>query len=175
VSAIRRPDPGLFVVRSFPPSPLRYPSFMAPKHPCAKYEYVVTPAGPKILPVPDVHNKDEESPADYNTGGYLQISLRDTFKDGRYVVLRKLGWGHFSTVWLVKDTQYVPFVFTIGFPFRAACFVRSHSVLPSVNLFAITRRSLALRLSVFVTAFQGRAPSCSKTSSSACNTMNFLV
>ncbi|KZT06277.1 kinase-like protein [Laetiporus sulphureus 93-53] len=78
---------------------------MAPKQPCAKYEYVVTPAGPKILPVADVHNKDEESPADYNAGGYLQIKLRDTFKDGRYVVLRKLGWGHFSTVWLVKDNH----------------------------------------------------------------------
>ncbi|KAH9945629.1 kinase-like protein [Amylocystis lapponica] len=78
---------------------------MAPKQPCAKYEYVVTAAGPQILPVPDVHSKDEESPADYNAGGYLQVRLRDTFKDGRYIVLRKLGWGHFSTVWLVKDTQ----------------------------------------------------------------------
>ncbi|KAL6299628.1 kinase-like domain-containing protein [Sparassis latifolia] len=78
---------------------------MAPKQPCAKYQYVVTPAGPKILPVPDVHSKDEESPADYNTGGYLQVKLQDSFKNGQYVVLRKLGWGHFSTVWLVKDTQ----------------------------------------------------------------------
>lgn len=29
----------------------------------------------------------------------------ERYKDGRYVVLRKLGWGHFSTVWLVRDTQ----------------------------------------------------------------------
>ena len=27
----------------------------------------------------------------------------ETFKDGRYTVLQKLGWGHFSTVWLVED------------------------------------------------------------------------
>ncbi|THH13820.1 hypothetical protein EUX98_g9680, partial [Antrodiella citrinella] len=78
---------------------------MAPKQPCAKYQYVLTAAGPKIVPVPEPSNKDEESPADYNSGGYLPVKVRDTFKDGRYHVLRKLGWGHFSTVWLVKDTS----------------------------------------------------------------------
>ncbi|KAH7914477.1 kinase-like protein [Hygrophoropsis aurantiaca] len=78
---------------------------MAPKEPCAKYQYVVTSSGPKILPVPDEQSKDEESPADYNAGGYLPVKIDDTFKDGRYVVARKLGWGHFSTVWLVKDTN----------------------------------------------------------------------
>ena len=31
------------------------------------------------------------------------MRIGETFKDGRYTVLRKLGWGHFSTVWLVKD------------------------------------------------------------------------
>ncbi|KAI0274862.1 kinase-like domain-containing protein [Gloeopeniophorella convolvens] len=48
--------------------------------------------------------KDEEPPADYNSGGYLQVKVADSFKDGRYTVVRKLGWGHFSTVWLVKDS-----------------------------------------------------------------------
>lgn len=33
------------------------------------------------------------------------MSIGDTFKDGRYVVVRKLGWGHFSTVWLARDEQ----------------------------------------------------------------------
>ena len=65
---------------------------MAPKQPCAKYQYVVTSSGPKIVPVPDACSKDEESPADYNQGGYLQVKVRDTFKDGRYTVLRKLGY-----------------------------------------------------------------------------------
>ncbi|KAG5648224.1 hypothetical protein DXG03_006181 [Asterophora parasitica] len=78
---------------------------MAPTQPCAKYQYIVTPAGPKILPVEDPACKDEESPADYNAGGYLPVKVGDTFKSGRYRVIRKLGWGHFSTVWLVKDTQ----------------------------------------------------------------------
>ncbi|KAF8624835.1 hypothetical protein AX15_005718 [Amanita polypyramis BW_CC] len=78
---------------------------MAHKKPCAKYQYVVTPTGPKILPVDDPSGKDEESPADYNAGGYLPIKVNDPFKNNRYRVVRKLGWGHFSTVWLVKDAQ----------------------------------------------------------------------
>ena len=65
---------------------------MAPKQPCAKYQYVVTPSGPKIVPVPDVYSKDEESPADYNSGDYLPVKINDSFKDGRYLVLRKLGY-----------------------------------------------------------------------------------
>ena len=64
---------------------------MAPNQPSEKYQYVLTPQGPKILPVPEAHSRDEESPADYNQGGYLQVKVRDTFKDGRYTVLRKLG------------------------------------------------------------------------------------
>lgn len=48
---------------------------------------------------------DEESLKDYCKGGYHPIQVGDTFKDGRYVIVRKLGWGHFSTVWLAKDTK----------------------------------------------------------------------
>lgn len=38
-------------------------------------------------------------------GGYHPVKLGEKFKQGRYVVLKKLGWGHFSTVWLVLDTH----------------------------------------------------------------------
>lgn len=64
---------------------------MAPKQPCEKYQYVVTESGPKILPVEEESCKDEESPADYNAGGYLPVHVGDTFKDMRYRVVRKLG------------------------------------------------------------------------------------
>jgi serine/threonine-protein kinase SRPK3 len=64
---------------------------MAPKQPCAKYEYVLTDGGPKIIPVPDQESKVEESPADYNAGGYLPVKVNDSFRHGRYHVLRKLG------------------------------------------------------------------------------------
>lgn len=33
------------------------------------------------------------------------MQVGETFKDGRYEVIRKLGWGHFSTVWLSRDNQ----------------------------------------------------------------------
>ncbi|KAI8604079.1 serine/threonine-protein kinase SRPK2 [Dissophora ornata] len=46
---------------------------------------------------------EEEDMDDYKKGGYHYISVGDVFHDGRYVILRKLGWGHFSTVWLAKD------------------------------------------------------------------------
>jgi serine/threonine-protein kinase SRPK3 len=64
---------------------------MPTKQPCAQYKYVVTPSGPKIVAVPDQESKDEESPADYNTGGYLPVKVGDVFKEERYTVVRKLG------------------------------------------------------------------------------------
>lgn len=51
--------------------------------------------------------EDEEDWEDYVKGGYHPVHLGDTFSDGRYIVVRKLGWGHFSTVWLAKDEKYV--------------------------------------------------------------------
>ncbi|KAG6889371.1 hypothetical protein C0995_001436 [Termitomyces sp. Mi166 len=76
---------------------------MAPEKPCAKYQYVVTPNGPKILPVLDPSCKDEESPADYNAGGYLPVKIGDTFKSERYRVVRKLGEHRHSALKVVKS------------------------------------------------------------------------
>ncbi|KAJ7182861.1 kinase-like protein [Mycena crocata] len=49
--------------------------------------------------------EDEEDWQEYKPGGYHPVSIGDTFSDNRYVVVRKLGWGHFSTVWLARDDQ----------------------------------------------------------------------
>ncbi|KAG0248826.1 serine/threonine protein kinase, CMGC group [Mortierella polycephala] len=51
-----------------------------------------------------LYSDEEEDMEDYKRGGYHYISVGDVFHDGRYVTLRKLGWGHFSTVWLARDT-----------------------------------------------------------------------
>lgn len=32
------------------------------------------------------------------------MTVGETYNNGKYVVVRKLGWGHFSTVWLSRDT-----------------------------------------------------------------------
>jgi serine/threonine-protein kinase SRPK3 len=47
---------------------------------------------------------DEEDSEDYCKGGYHPVHVGETYNNGRYVVVRKLGWGHFSTVWLSRDT-----------------------------------------------------------------------
>ncbi|RHZ69829.1 hypothetical protein CDV55_108221 [Aspergillus turcosus] len=47
---------------------------------------------------------EEEDSEDYCKGGYHPVTVGETYNNGRYVVVRKLGWGHFSTVWLSRDT-----------------------------------------------------------------------
>ncbi|KAF5566762.1 CMGC SRPK kinase [Fusarium phyllophilum] len=51
-----------------------------------------------------------EDPEMYRPGGYHPVNLGDVFNDGQYKVIRKLGEGCFSIVWLVHDlmnSQYV--------------------------------------------------------------------
>ena len=52
-----------------------------------------------------VLTEDEEDLEDYRPGGYHPVSIGDEFNNSRYVVVRKLGWGHFSTVWLARDNE----------------------------------------------------------------------
>lgn len=46
-----------------------------------------------------------EEPDYYRVGGYHRVSIGDTFHSGRYTVLRKLGYGEFSTVWLARNSK----------------------------------------------------------------------
>eukprot|EP00040_Diaphanoeca_grandis_P019143 m.100865 g.100865 ORF g.100865 m.100865 type:complete len:537 (+) comp27282_c0_seq1:293-1903(+) len=71
-----------------------------------------TPKGTRLKSVPDDRSSDEsdvsdsdeeEDPEDYKKGGYHPVTIGDVFKQ-RYKVVKKLGWGHFSTVWLVHDS-----------------------------------------------------------------------
>lgn len=48
---------------------------------------------------------DEEDSEDYCKGGYHPVTVGEKFNNGRYTVVRKLGWGHFSTVWLSRDNN----------------------------------------------------------------------
>jgi serine/threonine-protein kinase SRPK3 len=46
-----------------------------------------------------------EDPEDYRRGGYHPVQIGDLLCHQRYVVVKQLGWGHFSTVWLCYDCQ----------------------------------------------------------------------
>jgi len=52
---------------------------------------------------------EQEAPSDYQKGGYHPVKIGDLFHN-RYHVIRKLGWGHFSTVWLCWDLTDKKFV-----------------------------------------------------------------
>merc|ERR1712179_694591 len=52
---------------------------------------------------------EQEAPSDYVKGGYHPVKIGDLFHN-RYHVVRKLGWGHFSTVWLCWDLTEKTFV-----------------------------------------------------------------
>uniref|UniRef100_A0A8C9VJ10 non-specific serine/threonine protein kinase n=1 Tax=Scleropages formosus TaxID=113540 RepID=A0A8C9VJ10_SCLFO len=54
-------------------------------------------------------DEEQEDPNDYCKGGYHHVKVGDLF-NGRYHVIRKLGWGHFSTVWLCWDIHEKRFV-----------------------------------------------------------------
>jgi len=53
--------------------------------------------------------EEQEDSTDYCKGGYHPVKIGDFFVN-RYHVTRKLGWGHFSTVWLCWDMQDKRFV-----------------------------------------------------------------
>jgi len=54
----------------------------------------------------DYTDDEDEGEDGYKPGGYHPVKAGDVFNQ-RYVVIKKLGWGHFSTVWMVKDREAV--------------------------------------------------------------------
>jgi serine/threonine-protein kinase SRPK3 len=64
-----------------------------------------SPTSPSSTDDPAENTADEEDSEDYCKGGYHPVTIGEKFKDGRYTVVRKLGWGHFSTVWLSRDNE----------------------------------------------------------------------
>ncbi|EED20490.1 protein kinase, putative [Talaromyces stipitatus ATCC 10500] len=52
----------------------------------------------------------EESDYLYKAGGFHRVSLGDRFASDRYTILRKLGYGQYSTVWLARDSKAKKYV-----------------------------------------------------------------
>uniref|UniRef100_A0A146MAJ3 non-specific serine/threonine protein kinase n=1 Tax=Lygus hesperus TaxID=30085 RepID=A0A146MAJ3_LYGHE len=54
-------------------------------------------------------SEQQEDPAEYCPGGYHRVQIGDIYEQ-RYYVIKKLGWGHFSTVWFTWDLREKRFV-----------------------------------------------------------------
>merc|ERR1719389_577012 len=50
----------------------------------------------------DYTESDDEGADGYRKGGYHVVNIGEIYNQ-RYQVIAKLGWGHFSTVWLCQD------------------------------------------------------------------------
>ena len=50
-------------------------------------------------------DSEDEGIKEYQVGGYHPVHLGEVLI-GRYVIVQKLGWGQFSTVWLAKDMKF---------------------------------------------------------------------
>lgn len=57
----------------------------------------------------DQDSSEDEGMPDYKIGGYHPVHVGEILLD-RYVIIQKLGWGHFSTVWLTKDLKFNNYV-----------------------------------------------------------------
>uniref|UniRef100_A0A0K0F8T6 non-specific serine/threonine protein kinase n=1 Tax=Strongyloides venezuelensis TaxID=75913 RepID=A0A0K0F8T6_STRVS len=95
-----------------PNEQLQYESFYQQHHRSPSARAFVDSDGakdPKYQPPLGSDDEEQEDPNDYRKGGYYFVNIGDVF-NGRYHVIRKLGWGHFSTVWLCWDTEEKRFV-----------------------------------------------------------------
>lgn len=54
-------------------------------------------------------HSEDEGIDDYKKGGYHPVYVGEVL-NGRYVILQKLGWGHFSTVWLARDIKFDTYI-----------------------------------------------------------------
>ena len=50
-------------------------------------------------------SKVYEEPNYYSSGGFYRVSLGEKLNNNQYTILRKIGYGQYSTVWLAHDTK----------------------------------------------------------------------
>lgn len=67
------------------------------------------PAPSLQISIDELQDSESEGEEDYKRGGYHPVKIGEVFNK-RYTVMKKLGWGHFSTVWLARDTETKEYV-----------------------------------------------------------------
>ncbi|KAH8434562.1 uncharacterized protein LDX57_012205 [Aspergillus melleus] len=80
-----------------------------------------------------------EEPGYYQTGGFHPIRLGDTFHHGQYTILRKLGYGQYSTVWLARDYKHERYVALKVL--RSDCYDGRHDIFERESLSKISEVS----------------------------------
>lgn len=55
------------------------------------------------------NESDEQGIDDYKIGGYHSVYIGEVLHK-RYVIMQKLGWGQYSTLWLAKDFKTQTYV-----------------------------------------------------------------
>lgn len=94
-----------------------------------------------------------EDVEDYRAGGFHPVHLGDDFKDGRYHVIHKLGYGGFSTVWLTEDTRLhrlVSLKIITAEASKSECELRIHQHLENSPSTHIGRSHVASALDHFI-------------------------
>lgn len=104
---------------------------------------------------------NQEKLSRYRPGGYHPVRLGDTFKDSRYEVHHKLGWGSSSTVWLADDRMYAIAKCEKTIQPLLTCYSRNRWV--SIKILAADRSGTAHELrNLQSLAERGRGSLCSK-------------
>ena len=90
---------------------MSYRDKQEPAHKIRGYDLEYTPLKFKLGDsfYEDTDSSEDEGMPDYKIGGYHCMHIGEVLVD-RYVIMQKLGWGHFSTVWLAKDIHYNTYV-----------------------------------------------------------------
>ena len=50
-------------------------------------------------------NRHEEGEEEYKPGHYHPVEINELY-NSRFRIISKLGWGHFSTVWMARDEKF---------------------------------------------------------------------
>jgi len=79
---------------------------MSKSRSCSSDSYTSADTSAEVIREDETEEEDEEDEQeevdDYSPGGYHPVKIGEILRS-RYMVIRKLGWGHFSTVWLCTD------------------------------------------------------------------------
>ncbi|KAL4860333.1 hypothetical protein BDV12DRAFT_121081 [Aspergillus spectabilis] len=98
---------------------------------------------PQLTPLERVNSDPVTEEQDYyQTGGFHPTCLGDTFQNGRYTILRKLGYGQYSTVWLARDSRHQRYVALKML--RADCYGGYHDIFEReilLRILEVSRRS----------------------------------